>query len=110
MASTGSCVSSCPSALSVTRRVTGSPACSSSVSRDHSSLSCTSIAGNQAASGYSGGGAGIGKTVTVCGSDSKILRPVMRPSRSTLASKRAGEIVISPLSCGYSAMTFSTTL
>ena len=96
----GSWVSSCPSALSVTCRVTGSPASISFGSLDHSSLSVTSRAGNQAASGCSAGGAGTGRTLTVCPSDSNTLRPVIRPSRNTRASKRAGDMVISPLSCG----------
>ncbi len=100
---TGICVSSCPSAVIVTWRVIGSPAGRLSGSRDQSSVSVSDLAGSQAAFGKSGGAGGIGSTLTVIGSDSKIFLPVIRPPRKTRASNRAGEIVKSPLSCGNRA-------
>ena len=99
----GICVDSCPNAVTVMCLVIGSPARSLSGSRDQTSLSSSDFAGSQAAFGKSAGGGGIGLTVTVNGSDSNILRPVIRPSRKTRASNRAGASDNSPLSCGNNA-------
>ncbi len=99
-ASSGSCVSSKPSASIVTWRVRGIPTLRSAESSLHFSLSETRCAGSHTAPGSDAGGATAG-----CTARSSVLernRDTREKPRSgmTIASKVAGPTVSVPACCG----------